>query len=64
MRKKSKWFFAEVHENCNDESFKLGNAIDHEWCNTSHLGVKLVIKRNALVVDVNNRIGKFNSSAL
>ena len=62
--KKCKWFFAGKHDECTGVSFKLGdNVIDHEWNSLIYLGVKFVVERQALVIDVKDRISKFNSSA-
>ena len=62
--KKSKWFFAGKHDECTRVLFKLGdNVIDHEWDSLTYLGVKFVVKRQALVIDVNDRIKKLNSNA-
>ena len=62
--RKSKWFYASVHESGNGILFKLGNtAIYHEQCNISYLGVKFAMERRALVVDISDMIRKFNSSA-
>ena len=62
--KKSKWFFAGKHDECTRVSFKLGdNVIDHEWDSLTYLGVKFVVERQALVIEVKDRIRKFNSSA-
>jgi hypothetical protein len=64
---KSKWFFAGKHNDCNDctgVSFKLGDhTIDHEWHSLSYLGVKFVMKRHVFVIDVEDRVRKFNCSA-
>ena len=62
--KKSKWFFAGKHDECTGVSFKLGdNVIDHEWDSLTYLEVKFVVERQVLVIDVKDRIMKFNSIA-
>jgi hypothetical protein len=62
--KKSKWFCTKVYGNCDNVNFMLnGDVIEHESVSFVYLGVKLLMKRDKLVVDVNERIRKFNSSA-
>jgi exonuclease III len=62
--KKSKWFFAGDGGNGEGVSFKLGDCFVVHECNTlSYLGVKFKIVRHLLVIDVDDRIRKFNCSA-
>ena len=64
MPRKVNGFFAGKHDECTGVSFKLGdNVIDHELDSLTYLGVKFVVERQALVIDVKDRIRKFNSSA-
>ena len=64
MPRKVNGFFAGKHDECTRVSFKLGNnVIDYKWGSLLYSGVKFVVERQAFVIDVKDRIRKFNSSA-
>jgi hypothetical protein len=61
---KSKWFTTDVDDKYNDVVFQLGGvAIEHVYLCIPYLGVKFIMKRHKLVVDISDRIRKFNCSA-
>ncbi len=61
---KSKWFYTGVFDDCRDVTFALGGSvIERDRLGITYLGIKFVMKRKILVVDVNDKIRKFNSSA-
>jgi hypothetical protein len=61
---KSKWFFTGDIGTEEGVSFKLGDLPVLHECNTlSYLGVKFKMVKHLLVIDVEDRIRKFNSSA-
>jgi hypothetical protein len=61
---KSKWFCTDSYNDSGNVSFSLNsNIVEHELESVMYLGVKLKMKHGCLIVDVNDRIKKFNSSA-
>jgi hypothetical protein len=62
--KKSKWYCTNHYSDCCFVTFMLNNdIITHDRECIYYLGVKLLMKRGVLVVDVGDRIKKFNSCA-
>jgi hypothetical protein len=61
---KSKWFCTDLFGSSSNVFFELnGYAVQHEVESILYLGVKFIMKRGCLVVDVNDRIKKFNGAA-
>ena len=61
---KSKWLCTDTFNDSGNVSFDLnGNIIEHELESIMYLGVKFTMKRGRLIVDVNDRIRKFNCTA-
>ena len=61
---KSKWMCTDVHNKCRGIKFDLnGMKIENVVNCIRYLGVNLVINREELTIDIDNRIKKFNTAA-